>query len=328
MARRDTKPGEPVTRVLSIDPAGYRPHPIHADERVWSETNCYVDLWVEVLHALGLDPVPATAAVLSADFDGHQWSFVKFAAEDLRALYGIDVNEMNVWRPVLEHTAQELAQGRLLTVEVDAFWLPDTAGISYRTEHTKTTIVPNRLDSAAECVEYFHNSGYYRLDGDDFRGVLHLDGASPEVLPPYIEMVRLDRLHPPNPDTELELVRAHLSRRPVRNPVAALGQGVRVDVQWLRGGGLDAFHRWSFGVLRQCGAGAELAADLSRHLSGRGVRGADDAAALFQSVAVGAKGVQFRMARAARGRAVALDEELDGMAANWASAVGMLAASW
>ncbi len=47
--------------VLGIDAATYVPHPLHTDKREWSETNCYVDLWIEVLNALGLDPVAAAA---------------------------------------------------------------------------------------------------------------------------------------------------------------------------------------------------------------------------------------------------------------------------
>ncbi|MDQ2721989.1 MAG: DUF1839 family protein [Actinomycetota bacterium] len=300
---------------------------MHATDRVWSETNCYVDLWVEVLHALGHNPIPATAAVLSTDFDGHQWSFLKFAAEDLRLLYGIDVNELNIWQTVLEHAVQELLQGRLLTVEVNAFWLPDTAGTSYRTEHTKTTIVPNTIDAAALTMEYFHNSGYYRLGGDDFRGVFQLAGVAPEVLLPYVEVVRLDRLHAPDAAEELDLVRAHLARRPARNPVAALAEGVCAALPSISTGGLEPFHRWSFGVLRQCGASAELGADLSRYLDGRGVVGAGAAAESFQTVAQGAKSVQFRLARAARGRIVSVDDELTAMAAAWGSAVQTLADS-
>ena len=314
-----------TTRLLPIDPDSYRCHPMHAADRIWSETNCYVDLWVEVLHALGQDPTPVTAAVLSTDFDGHQWSFLKFATEDLRSLYGIDVNEMNIWRLVVEHIGQELGQGRLLTVEVDSFWLPDTAGTSYRSEHVKTTIVANSVDTAAQTMEYFHNSGYYRLDGEDFRGIFGLDGVAPEVLPPYVEMVRLDGLRTPEPGVAIDVIRAHLARRASRNPVSALAEGVRDDLGWLSGAGLDAFHRWSFGVLRQCGASAELGADLSRYLGTHHRSAAGAAAEPFQAVAEAAKSVQFRMARAARGRPVSLDEELSRMAANWDSAVRTLA---
>lgn len=311
-------------QLLPIDADSYRCHPIHATDRIWSETNCYVDLWVEVLHSLGHDPIPAAAAVLSTDFDGHQWSFLKFAAEDLRALYGIEVAELNIWQSVLDHVVQELEQGRLLTVEVDAYWLPETAGTSYRSEHTKTTIVPNRVDPVGQTMEYFHNSGYYRLIATDFRGVFRVGGVTPVTLLPYVEVVGLDRRHPPQLDVELSLARAHLARRPDRNPVSALAEGVRVALPWLTGGGLEPFHRWSFGVLRQCGASAELGADLSRYLGSRGVKGADSAAGPFQAVAETAKSVQFRLARAARGRAVTLDAELTAMADAWESAIQTL----
>ncbi len=35
------------------DPDGYQPHALHSSERMWPETNCYVDLWIEVLNAVG-----------------------------------------------------------------------------------------------------------------------------------------------------------------------------------------------------------------------------------------------------------------------------------
>jgi len=62
-------------RALRSLPAsrGYQSHFSHAGERISPETNCYVDLWIETPHALGLDPVPAFACALSADHDGLQW---------------------------------------------------------------------------------------------------------------------------------------------------------------------------------------------------------------------------------------------------------------
>ncbi len=74
--------------LLRLDPATFCPHPLHAAERTWTETNCYVDMWIEVLHALGLDPVAAAAFTLSCDFEGDQWTFFKYPPEDLRALSG------------------------------------------------------------------------------------------------------------------------------------------------------------------------------------------------------------------------------------------------
>ncbi len=42
------------------------------------------------------------------------------------------VFELNVWRSLAAHVAEQLALGRPSIVEVDAFYLPDTAGTSYR----------------------------------------------------------------------------------------------------------------------------------------------------------------------------------------------------
>jgi hypothetical protein len=90
---------EPALQI-SASPRGYQSHFSHAGERIWPETNCYLDLWIETLHALGLDPVPAFARALSADHDGLQWTFLKRQPEDLRRLYGLEVTEEIVWIPL------------------------------------------------------------------------------------------------------------------------------------------------------------------------------------------------------------------------------------
>ena len=83
-----------MTRLLPIDAATYVPSPLHAEDRTWIETNCYVDVWLELLHALGLETGPALAFTLAVDFEGDQWQFFKFPAEDLQRLYGIEVAEI------------------------------------------------------------------------------------------------------------------------------------------------------------------------------------------------------------------------------------------
>ena len=88
---------EPAPQI-SASPRGYQSHFSHAGERIWPETNCYLDLWIETLHALGLDPVPAFACALSADHDGLQWTFLEQQPEDLRRLYGLEVTEEIVVR--------------------------------------------------------------------------------------------------------------------------------------------------------------------------------------------------------------------------------------
>ncbi|WP_247596207.1 MULTISPECIES: DUF1839 family protein [unclassified Rhodococcus (in: high G+C Gram-positive bacteria)] len=314
-------------RLLSLAPSTYATHSIHSHDRIWTETNCYVDLWIELLHSLGADPIPALAFVLSADCDGRQWDFVKMQSEDLRVLYGIDVHEMNVWRPVLDHIREGLEDGVLNTVEVDGFWLPDTSGTSYRNNHTKTTIVPNSLDETEKVLGYFHNRGYFELSGADFDGVFNLAPTPhPEVLLPYVEQIRLghNTIVSGAGDRDLDLARAHFARRPSNNPVDALARRVIADIPLVQRSGPDAFHLWSFGLLRQCGASAELAADLCGYLEARGVVGIGAAVPHFLQVAQGAKAVQFRMARAARGRAVSLEEPLAEMTASWSTAMDVI----
>lgn len=305
-----------AVRVLPIDPATYRRHPLHADDRPWTETNCYIDVWVELLHALGHEPLAAGCCALSADFLGDQWVFLKFPLEDLRRLYGLDVAEMNVWRPPLDHIVEQLAAGNLLTIEVDAFHLPDTAGVSHGIDHVKTTIVPNEVDRAGRWMRYFHNAGYFELSGDDFAGVF-----APAVLPPYAELVRQG----PEPtgslvDRSRALVREHLARRPVDNPVARLADRVLADSDWLRVAGPASFHAYSFGTLRQCGLTAQLAADYLTWLGWAG-----GAAVAFTDVAEAAKTVQFQLARLSRGRDVDLRPGLASMTERWAAAMAALA---
>jgi hypothetical protein len=309
-----------VLSLLPLDAAAYRTHPVHARERIWTETNCYVDLWIELLHALDLDPIAAGAFTLSTDFEGDQWTFFKFPPEDIRLLYGLDVNEMNVWRPVIEHVEEQLGYGRLLTVEVDSWFLPDTAGVSYQLQHTKSTIVPQLVDRANRRLGYFHNAGYFELSGDDFDGVFRLGAhADAGALPPYVELVKLERRRC---GADLladarELTRAHLARRPADNPVSRMGERLAADMPWLRGAGIDAFHQYAFGTCRQCGACAELTATFADWLGERGEPGMDEVAAAWRTLAERAKALQFALARAARGRTVAVGPIVESMAAAW-----------
>ena len=181
-----------MTQILACDPNTYVADGLHDSDRIWPQTNCYADLWIELLHALAFDPVPALAFVLSSDVDGDQWRFFKFPLEDLRALYGIDVAELNPWQGLEYHIETHLRAGRFLTAEVDSWYLPDTAGVSYGLDHAKSSIVANMIDPQARRLGYFHNSGYAELSGDDYDGIFRRDVTDPEVLPPYVEVVRLD----------------------------------------------------------------------------------------------------------------------------------------
>ncbi len=314
----------PVVSAETPAVAGYRPHPLHAPERDWTEVNCYIDLWIELLHWLGRDPVPALCCALNADVDGDQWTFLKPDPEDLRILYGIEVRELNIWRSVLEHVGDQLDRGRLMTVEVDSWFLPDTRGRAYQMAHEKTTIVPHSLNVEDKRLSYFHGPGLFELRGADFDGLF-----APALLPPYAETIVLDPAMNPGNVEELAtrallLTADHLRRAPATNPVRTLAAEIEAKLGWLAGQDPSAFHAFAFGTARQCGGTAELAADLARWLHDHAAVETFGADGDFRAVSTDAKALQFTMARAARGRRTDLSGVLDRMADSWDAGLAKL----
>ena len=68
------------------------------------------------------------------------------------ALFGLDVHEMQPYRAAAGQIAEQLAAGRTLIVELDAWYLPDTAATSYRTEHVKTSVIAEAIDVEARAA--------------------------------------------------------------------------------------------------------------------------------------------------------------------------------
>ena len=89
--------------VHSINVEQYQSHWLHTREATWRQSNCYVDLWIEILSSLKLNPVASFGFTLNIDFEGDQWTFFKVPLADLYTLYGIDVQELTIWHAVLEH---------------------------------------------------------------------------------------------------------------------------------------------------------------------------------------------------------------------------------
>ena len=296
-----------VCAFAHIDPQTYVPHDLHRSERAWRESNCYIDVWVEVLHALGLDPCACLPHVLPVDFEGDQWTFFKPSHDDLFVLYGLDVQELTVWRPLIQNTREQLAGGKLVLSEVDAFYLPDTAGTDYRAQHTKTTIGIQDLDVEHRQLGYFHNSGYHRLEGPDFVGLLRLDcPPDPTYMPFFAEFVRIDRRKHLEAralrNASVGVLRKHMARLPQTNPVVRFGERFGVDLAWMQTEGLPAYHGWAFATLRQMGAAFELAAFYLRWLSKSGDDGLEPSAAAFDAISGCAKTLILKTARAVNTR--------------------------
>ncbi|MEA2463286.1 MAG: hypothetical protein QOJ98_1033, partial [Acidobacteriota bacterium] len=146
-----------TTRILDLDPKTYNRHAIHSEGRVWAETNCYVDVWVELAHALGYEPRAALPFTFTIDFEGDQWTFFKFPLPDLYELFGLDVQELAIYRPLAAHIEEQLERGRPVLIELDSYYLPDTAGTAYKLAHVKSTVAAVKIDVAQQMLGYFHN---------------------------------------------------------------------------------------------------------------------------------------------------------------------------
>jgi hypothetical protein len=204
--------------------------------------------------------------VVNVDFEEDQWTFFKPSHDELRALYGVKVHELTVWRPLLEHVVEHLAVGRLVSIEVDAFWLADTAGTDYRYKHSKTTIAINHIDVSKQQMAYFHNAGYFVAEGEDFQQLLKLQ-PNPEPafeLPLFAELISFLPTPPltlaQTQALSLQLMRKQMSERLQSNPVERFALRFAQDLPLLQARGLDYYHAWAFAGIRQWGAAFELAA--------------------------------------------------------------------
>jgi Domain of unknown function (DUF1839) len=288
-----------MVSLFGLDPATYRPNALHvAEDRVYLETNCYMDVVIELLHARGDEPRAALGSTVRLDFEGDQFTFFKPDPTDLERLFGIDIHEMQPWRSIPTQIAELLAAGRTMTVELDSWLLPDTASTSYRTEHVKTTVIAESIDLERSRLQYFHNGSLYAVDGADYRGLFRVDGADPAMLPPYTELVRFDAGPRLSGDhlrsASLDALRHHLAHAPVDDPFGRFGTRLAADLPGLLEGDSAAYHAYAFATVRMAGAGFEL---LRAHVDWLlGPAGAAASEALSRIVD-GSKVLGFRLAR-------------------------------
>jgi len=287
-----------LVSLLGADPASYAPHAVHtAGDRTYVETNCYADVLIELLHARGDEPLAVIGSTVRLDFEGDQWTFFKPDPGDLERLYGVDVHEMQPYRALPDQIASQLAAGRTMTIELDAWFLPDTAATSYRREHVKTTVIPEAIDRSGEVLRYFHNAGLYELSGEDYRGIFRLDGPpDAAVLPPYTELVRFDA-------------------------------GPRLAGEALRDGEPALCLGCAFATVRMVGSGFELLSTEVEWLFGAGGGthpAAADAVAAMGEIVDGCKLLSLKLARR---RAFDPAPVIDSLAAAWERATGGLDAA-
>jgi hypothetical protein len=282
-----------------LDPASYESHRLHSPDRTYAETNCYVDVLIELLHARGDEPLAMLGFIVRTDWEGDQFTYAKPPYADIERLFGVEVHEMLPYLTVPEHIEEQLAHGRTVLVEIDAWYLPDTAATSYRREHLKTTVAPESVDRDAQWLRYFHNGGFFELDGEDYQGAFRmLPHFTDDVMEPFIELVRFDagpRLTGDDLRAEARTLLAyHYARRPSRNPFAAWGEQLATDLPRLLEGDAEDYHAYAFVTVRMVGSAFELCAD---HLEWVLGEEGEAAAAAMRRIVDGSKVISFRLAR-------------------------------
>lgn len=317
-----------MKRILELNPENYQKHLIHTQERDWAETNCYVDVWIELLNALGHEPIAAMPFSLGIDFEGDQWTFFKFQLPDIYQLYGIEVQELAVWKPLIQHIEEQINMGRPVLVELDSMYLPDTAGTAYKMAHVKTTVAINEIDIENKHLGYFHAQGYYTLEADDFDNVFRLNSNDPSILEPYVEIAKLRGTQSIEIESivkkSLVILKKQLQMLPSENPFISFKIQLETDLEWLKQQDLEMFHQYSFATLRQFGACFELAANYMEWLMKNGEENLLHASSCFKQISETAKIYQFQLARViSRGKSLDLST-VDNMAELWSEATQSL----
>ena len=213
---------------------------------------------------------------------------------------------------------EQTRRGRMTLVEADSFYLPDTTGTAYRQDHTKSTIAINMIDPEGRRLDYFHNAGFYTLEGEDYDGALgRLDSQiAHHMLYPYVEFIKFEP-QPGGVDLARDatrLLRRHLARRAPTNPVGLFQPVFAAQAEQVAARPPEFFHKYAFNIFRQIGANFELLGSHLEWLSHHGEAGLDTATAGCRRISSEAKIMQFQLARAvARKKTEALAAKLDPM---------------
>ncbi|MEE9386243.1 MAG: DUF1839 family protein [Nannocystaceae bacterium] len=106
--------------IFRLGASTYKPHPLHSGSRDWLESNCYIDVYIEMLHALEMEVYACLSFCISSTFEGDQWTFFKPPLAELRSLYGLEINELTLWRPLLDHVVEQSSRQCIVIPELDS----------------------------------------------------------------------------------------------------------------------------------------------------------------------------------------------------------------
>ena len=166
-----------ASHLADLDPAALRASSAaHAATAAWPETNCYVDLWIELLHALASSRWRRCRS-RSPSTRRRPVDVLQVPPRRPRRALRRRRHELNVWRSLHRSRCRAAGPGapvdrrsrRVLSARHGGHVLSH-ASTSRRRSRSRRSIVEERR------LGYFHNAGYYELDGDDFAGVFRLEG--------------------------------------------------------------------------------------------------------------------------------------------------------
>ena len=285
----------------------YQRHMLHAEDRVWVEKNCYVDVCIELLHALGLEPLAALGVVRGRGFRGRQFHFLQAAAR--RPARAVRRQHAGAERLAPAHRTRRSCTsraGKFISTEADSFYLPDTAGTDYRRNHVKSTIILADLDTAARRLGYFHNAGYYALGGTTSTASFGLSRRAGTGVPSAVRGDSFASIGCAPAPEELGRIALGLLARNVpeatgENPIDAFRRRFDVDLPEIQARGIGHYHAWAFATVRQLGVAFELLALHVRWLVSTGADAAlAGAADDFDRISAAAKALILKGARIVR----------------------------
>ncbi len=261
-----------IANLSTLIPEQFSQHSLHQHDRNFRETNCYSDLLIEVIHNLGLNPIACLGFTLASDFEEDQWTFGKPSHDGLQKLYSIRIDELSLYRPLADQMICQVERGAIPLLEVDAYFLPDAAGIDYRQSHAKTTIGITHIDLERKKLRYFHNATFTELADEDFDGVLFPPLSNQAgYLPPYCEILKLNKAMSLPEETlrklALESAALHFSARRSSNPFEDYAKAITSHQERMIANGHQAYHAYTFVAPRQLGAAHELGATFLQWLN-------------------------------------------------------------
>ncbi|MGC4093537.1 MAG: DUF1839 family protein [Polyangiaceae bacterium] len=187
--------------------------------------------------------------------------------------------------------------------------------------------------SATERLGYFHNAGYYALEGEDFRELFRLGKpADPQFLPLFAELVKYDRVERLDTPELARRSRENLSfwyaRRPSENPFQRFTPVFVRTIEELKARDVAEYHAYAFATIRQFGSCFDLTAQYLRWLGAALPGSIGSAAPHFEAISNSAKAMILKGARAVAGRkAVDFAPMLGDMARAWDDGVTALGSS-